>query len=110
MDPERLSPFEALDLAVTRAGSQASLAKVCGVSQPAVWKWLNESKELPAEHVLKVEGATGVSRHSLRPDIYPRGLQDGVPHQPDVLNLGEIDGLVAESREDDFQAAAGSAR
>lgn len=50
------------------------MADVCGVSQTAVWKWLQSSKRLPAEYVLRVEAATGVSRHSLRPDIYPVDL------------------------------------
>jgi DNA-binding transcriptional regulator YdaS (Cro superfamily) len=65
------TPFEALQLAVSRAGSQSEMARICGVSQPAVWKWLQSSKRLPAEYVLGVEAATGVSRHVLRPDIYP---------------------------------------
>ncbi|MFN3456487.1 MAG: transcriptional regulator [Novosphingobium sp.] len=65
------TPFEALQSALARAGSQSELARICGVSQPAVWKWLQSSKRLPAEYVLRVENATGVSRHHLRPDIYP---------------------------------------
>lgn len=65
------TPFEALQSALARAGSQSELARICGVSQPAVWKWLQSSKRLPAEYVLRVESATGVSRHHLRPDIYP---------------------------------------
>lgn len=48
------------------------MARLCGLTQPAVWKWVHAQKALPAEHVLKVEQATGVSRHDLRPDIYPR--------------------------------------
>ncbi|MES2339575.1 MAG: YdaS family helix-turn-helix protein [Pseudomonadota bacterium] len=63
--------FEALTEAVARAGSQEKFAAICGVSQPAVWKWLQVSKRLPPEHVLQVETATEVSRHHLRPDIYP---------------------------------------
>lgn len=47
------------------------MARICGVRQPSVWAWLRGGKSLPAEHVLKVEAATGVSRHELRPDIYP---------------------------------------
>ena len=66
------SPQTALRQAVAQAGSQAALAKICGVSQPSVWEWLNKGKSLPAEYVLKVEAATGVSRHDLRPDLYPR--------------------------------------
>lgn len=33
---------------------------------------MQSSKRVPAEYVLKIEAATGVSRHDLRPDIYPR--------------------------------------
>lgn len=62
----------ALQRAVTKVGSQSAFARLLGVSQPTVWAWLNEDKPLPAEHVLKVESETGISRHDLRPDIYPR--------------------------------------
>ena len=65
------TPFEALQQALAIAQSQSELARICGVSQPTVWKWLQSSKRLPAELVLRVEAATGVSRHLLRPDIYP---------------------------------------
>lgn len=65
------------DKALARAlaklnNNQSEMARVCGVSQPTVWAWINNGKALPAEHVLKVEAATGVSRHDLRPDLYPR--------------------------------------
>ncbi|WP_336981622.1 transcriptional regulator [Altererythrobacter fulvus] len=65
------TPFEALQSAVDRAGGQTGLARICKVTQPAVWKWLQSAKRLPAEHVIPVESATGISRHHLRPDIYP---------------------------------------
>jgi len=55
------------------------MADICGVSQTAVWKWLQSSKRLPAEYVLRVEAATAVSRHSLRPDIYPEDLPPAGP-------------------------------
>lgn len=32
---------------------------------------MQSSKRLPAEYVLRVEAATGICRHNLRPDIYP---------------------------------------
>ncbi|WP_031298009.1 transcriptional regulator [Sphingobium lactosutens] len=70
-----LSPIQALQQAVETAGSQSALARLLKVSQHAVWHWLNKGdaeKPLPAEHVLKVEEATGISRHDLRPDLYPR--------------------------------------
>jgi DNA-binding transcriptional regulator YdaS (Cro superfamily) len=68
---QQITPFEALQLAVDTAGGQSALARICSVSQTAVWKWLQSAKRLPAEYVLMVEAATGVSRHALRPDIYP---------------------------------------
>ena len=48
------------------------MARALGVSQAAVWKWVKRGKQLPAEHVLTVELQTGISRHDLRPDLYPR--------------------------------------
>ncbi|MEG8040474.1 YdaS family helix-turn-helix protein [Sphingomonas sp. LR60] len=53
-------------------GGQAATARLLGITQPSVWAWLKNGKPLPGEHVLKVEGATGISRHDLRPDLYPR--------------------------------------
>lgn len=64
--------FDALEAAIGKLGSQAELARLCGLSPTAVWKWVRGKSPLPAEHVLAVEAATGISRHDLRPDIYPR--------------------------------------
>lgn len=47
------------------------MARLCAVTQPTVWYWLNRSKRLPAEHALRVEAETGVPRNHLCPDIYP---------------------------------------
>jgi len=71
---EALSPFQALQLAVDLAGGQSAMGRICKKAQPTVWKWLQTSKRLPPEHVLAVEAETGVSRHILRPDIYPLSL------------------------------------
>ena len=73
------SSIEALGKALAVVGSQAALARLCEVSHTAVWKWISEKRVLPAEQVLKVESATGVSRHDLRPDLYPR---EEPPAQP----------------------------
>lgn len=58
--------------AVRIAGSQSAFGRMIGRSQASVHDWLRKKMPLPAEHVLKVEAETGVSRHDLRPDLYPR--------------------------------------
>lgn len=66
-----------LERAVEKAGGQTALAskisKLTGtaIKQSHVWNWINRDKKLPAEYVLAIEKVTGVSRHELRPDIYP---------------------------------------
>ena len=87
---ESRSPEQALVDAVTAMGSQAALAKLCGVAQPSVHKWIRAGKALPAEHVLAVEAATGISRHELRPDIYPR--EDEPAHPPAGEGVGAFAG------------------
>ena len=59
----------AIQDAVAIAGSQSELARRIGVRQGYIWKWLR-SKKVPAERVLAVEAATGISRHTLRPDVF----------------------------------------
>lgn len=92
MDQEQLTPFEAFDLAVTRAGGQSALARICGCTPANINQLLQAKRELPAEYVLAVEAATHVARHDLRPDLYPRGLQDGVPFKSDAgaAAIGEL--------------------
>ena len=65
------TPLEALKEAVKIAGGQSATARLCNVTQPTVWHWINRALCLPAKYVLRVEAATGVSRHHLQPDIYP---------------------------------------
>jgi DNA-binding transcriptional regulator YdaS (Cro superfamily) len=65
------NPLQALEHATQRAGGQSALARICEVSQPTVCYWIKRLKQMPAEYVLRTEAATGVSRHCLRPDIYP---------------------------------------
>jgi DNA-binding transcriptional regulator YdaS (Cro superfamily) len=58
--------------AIAVAGSQSELARRIGVTQAHIWQWLHRGKRrIPAEYVLKVEKATGIPRHELRPDLYP---------------------------------------
>ncbi|HQS95063.1 MAG: hypothetical protein B7X90_01905 [Novosphingobium sp. 17-62-19] len=82
---EARSPDSALKVAVNLMGSQDRMARLCGVKQPSVWRWLHRQRRLPAEHVLKVEQATGVSRHDLRPDIYPIETDTAPPQSTAIL-------------------------
>lgn len=63
---------QALRDAIEAIGSQSAMAALLGITQGAISRWLARGNALPAEHVLKVEAATGISRHDLRPDLYPR--------------------------------------
>lgn len=58
---------EALQRAVIRVGGQAKFARLIGVTAQAVSQW----DEVPPLRVLAVERVSGVSRHELRPDLYP---------------------------------------
>lgn len=62
---------QALTNAIEKAGGQTALANAIGKTQGHISKWL-EREYVPAEMVLAIEGATGISRHELRPDLYPR--------------------------------------
>lgn len=53
-------------------GNQTRFADAIGTSQQLVSYWVKKGRVLPAEYVLATEQATGISRHDLRPDIYPR--------------------------------------
>lgn len=59
--------------AVEILGSQSALAAAIGTRQQNIWWWLNKKRAVPAEFVLPIERATDgqVSRHDLRPDLYP---------------------------------------
>jgi TorA maturation chaperone TorD/DNA-binding transcriptional regulator YdaS (Cro superfamily) len=57
---------QGLDEAIRVAGGVGALARKVGISQPSVSNW----SRIPAERVLAVEAATGVSRVVLRPDLY----------------------------------------
>lgn len=65
---------EALIKACSNVGGQTALAKRIGKTQGHISKWIERGR-VPAECVLSIEAATGVSRHDLRPDLYPREEQ-----------------------------------
>jgi DNA-binding transcriptional regulator YdaS (Cro superfamily) len=55
---------ESTDTSLEAIGNQL------GVDKSTVLRW--EQGTVPAERVLHLERATGISRHDLRPDLYPR--------------------------------------
>ncbi|VIO67235.1 Chaperone protein TorD [Bradyrhizobium ivorense] len=55
-----------LERAIDAAGGVAPLARKIGIAQPSVSNW----NRVPAQRVIAVESATGVSRKVLRPDLY----------------------------------------
>lgn len=57
---------QGLQEAIRAVGGVSELARRIGISQPSVSNW----DRVPAERVLSVEAATGVSRAILRPDLF----------------------------------------
>lgn len=59
--------------AIDIVGGQSALSRAIGCKQQSVWNWLHKQKRVPAEFCIQIERATGgkVTRHELRPDIYP---------------------------------------
>lgn len=62
--------MRAIDEAVKRVKTQARLAELCGVRPQAVQRWVRTGS-VPPRRVKQVSAVTGVSRTSLRPDLYP---------------------------------------
>tara|TARA_B100000586_G_C19912435_1_gene343752 strand:- start:454 stop:678 length:225 start_codon:yes stop_codon:yes gene_type:complete len=60
----------ALEKAIKIAGAQTKLSQAIGSSQQNISYWLRTGKVAP-DKVILIERVTGVSRHELRPDIYP---------------------------------------
>jgi DNA-binding transcriptional regulator YdaS (Cro superfamily) len=61
---ERTAP----DAAIEAAGGARALGRALGINYTAILRW----GAVPPLRVLQIERLTGVSRHELRPDIYPR--------------------------------------
>jgi hypothetical protein len=56
-----------LKAALAACGKAVNLASQLGITPQAINAW----RRVPADRVLEVERATGVSRRVLRPDLYP---------------------------------------
>lgn len=97
-DDQRESAFRALQRCVEIAGSQSEFERQTGAKQQKVSYWLKNRRLLPGEYVLAAEKAFGVSRHHLRPDIYPLGLQEGAPYPFQGPGISDAAAAVAFNR------------
>lgn len=61
----------AIRTAAEKVGGQSALARYLGCTPQAVQRMCALGR-VPAERVLRIEQVSGVSRHDLRPDLYPR--------------------------------------
>lgn len=61
--------MSAIYRAIEAAGGATRLASALGVKVNVVTNWRARGTA-PAEQVLAIESATGVSRHDLRPDVF----------------------------------------
>src|SRR6187402_2139529 len=78
---------EALERAITEAGGVAALARAINVTSQAISQW----ERVPAERTIAVEQATGgkVTRHQLRPDLYPAAGEPTGEHSVTSLRPGK---------------------
>jgi DNA-binding transcriptional regulator YdaS (Cro superfamily) len=67
MENTHINPVEQ---AASILGGVDELAKACGVSPQAAYKWIK--KRAPADRCLEIESLTGhqVTRYDLRPDVF----------------------------------------
>jgi len=56
--------------AIDKAGGQSALARSLNITPQAVQRWASKDR-VPHMQVIPVEKITGISRHELRPDLYP---------------------------------------
>lgn len=64
MEPKLFGLKDVGAAALSRKLAETGIA----ITSQAISQW----KRVPAERVLDVERVTGISRHDLRPDLYPR--------------------------------------
>lgn len=62
--------MEALERACKAVGNKKALAQALSVRQSTLSGWFSRGR-IPAARVIMIERASGVSRHELRPDLYP---------------------------------------
>ncbi len=62
--------MQIVDRIIEAYGGAAALARRLGISRNAISDWRSKQR-VPVERVLEIERLTGISRHEIRPDIYP---------------------------------------
>jgi DNA-binding transcriptional regulator YdaS (Cro superfamily) len=67
-DANQIRPPHIVHKAADRVGGLSALARLLKIKHTAFYSW----GIVPAVRVLQIERITGVSRHDLRPDLYPR--------------------------------------
>lgn len=79
-----------IEKAVRLVDGQSALARLCNTSQPRIWQCLNRNQRVPADLVLPIEAATGgqVTRHELRPDLYPSPDDGNSPPKAKAMEGG----------------------
>jgi TorA maturation chaperone TorD len=73
-----------LTRAIDKAGGVAELARKIGIAQPSVSNW----NRVPAQRVIAVEAATGISRRELRPDLYDESEFAAAQRAVDPVDAG----------------------
>jgi TorA maturation chaperone TorD/DNA-binding transcriptional regulator YdaS (Cro superfamily) len=76
---------EALDAAIAALGGMEAFQAALGVARRTVYLWKQQG--IPAERVPEVEAATGISRHRLRPDLWPAAAPAADPVREGRANL-----------------------
>jgi DNA-binding transcriptional regulator YdaS (Cro superfamily) len=59
---------QGLRLAIEKAGSQYRLARIIGITLPALTRW----ERIPLKRLLQVEKLLEIPREKLRPDMFRR--------------------------------------
>lgn len=59
-----------VDMVIEKLGGVTKAAGILGVKNPStIANWRTRGR-VPPERVLEIESLTGISRHSLRPDVF----------------------------------------
>ena len=67
MSKQTMTPAEALDEAIRRAGGLTALGGYCGAIRQSVAQWRENG--VPIDRVAQIERGTGVRAELLRPDV-----------------------------------------